>query len=62
MTASARWLSRVIDALASSSLKALYPVSPSLRQKREMVASATVHSSASSEMDMYWTSIRCLST
>ena len=44
-------------ALAMASLKALYPLYPSRRQKREMVASATPASSASSEMDMNW--VRC---
>ena len=45
---------RLAVELATASLKALYPLYPSRLQKREMVASATPHSSASSEMDMYW--------
>ena len=51
-----------MEPLASSSLKALYPLRPSRLQKREMVASATSHSSASSEMDIYCALIRFAST
>ena len=48
--------------LATASLKALYPLYPIRRQKREMVASATPHSSASSEMDIYWVCFSWLTT
>ena len=50
------------EARASSSLKSLNPASFSLRQKTEIVDTATSHTALRSVMLMYWVSVWCSST